>query len=885
MHQRVGRIEAHRLLVEQRAEKLGVVVHAQPGGLVGQQAEGSRVGLGKAEAGEAHDLAPDPLGRLGRGAALDRAGQELLLVGAQGGLRALAAHRPPQPLGLAGAKAGEGHRHLEHLVLEDDRAQRVAQHRLQHRMLVGHLEIRVGAQRLAPLDVGMHRAAHDRPRAHQRHLHGDVVEVLGARALEHLHLRARLDLEDPHRLRVLDAVVDLGVVVGDARQVDALAAHAFDLDHAALDGGEHPQAEQVDLQKAGVAAGVLVPLHHLAALHRGGLHRAEVDQGLGRDDHPARVLGAVAGQAPGVAGQLDQGVPARRALPAPVALGHLLLDVVAVLPGVDRPGQALDLPGRQAERLGEVAHRRAHLEGRVGGHQRAAVAPVAVVHAGDQDVADVAREVEVDVGQRGDLVVEKAAQQQLVGDRVDVREAGEVADDRGHARAPPPPRRQQAPRGLRPAHLAGHLARQLEHVAVQQEEARQAEMADHPQLLLQARLRVGAAGIALLDLEPAQLGELAVGVGILRARVAVAQVLGQVEAQALGQQAALLHRALVLAKALGHALGWGEHVRGVAAPPRLGLVEGRAHAHRDHRVLQRGALTRVHVDVAGGHAGHAEALGQLGQQPVAAAVVAPEGALELHAKAIGTEDAQQPPGRRRGAGVVPGLHARGHRAVAGAARQAHQPLRAALDVGQRDARLLVDRVLARTAAVDDLGGGVRPALARPAPGMPMRGGDQPAQVGVALAGLAQEGEVAAVVERDLGAGDRPHPERLERLGHLHGPVEPVVIGQGQGRVALLGRRTRELHRVRRPIEEGEGRVAMELDVGHEHMFAHSQPPSLKTLGVYGPPKSSAGGLRLRPALPREPGSAASDCPTGRGTRSRSRRGAPRARPRTPRRGP
>ena len=89
------------------------------------------MGLGKAEAREAHDLAPHPLGRLGRSAALDRTGQELLLVGAQGGLRALAAHRPAQPLGLPGAKAGKGHRHLEHLVLEDDRAQRVAQHRLE----------------------------------------------------------------------------------------------------------------------------------------------------------------------------------------------------------------------------------------------------------------------------------------------------------------------------------------------------------------------------------------------------------------------------------------------------------------------------------------------------------------------------------------------------------------------------------------------------------------------------------------------------------------------------------------------------------------------------------------------------------------------------------
>ena len=36
VHQRVRRVEAHRLLVQERAQELGVVVHPQPGGLVGR---------------------------------------------------------------------------------------------------------------------------------------------------------------------------------------------------------------------------------------------------------------------------------------------------------------------------------------------------------------------------------------------------------------------------------------------------------------------------------------------------------------------------------------------------------------------------------------------------------------------------------------------------------------------------------------------------------------------------------------------------------------------------------------------------------------------------------------------------------------------------------
>ncbi len=51
--ERVRRVEAHRLLVEQRREELGTVVHAQPGGLVGEQAERRPVRLREAEAGEA----------------------------------------------------------------------------------------------------------------------------------------------------------------------------------------------------------------------------------------------------------------------------------------------------------------------------------------------------------------------------------------------------------------------------------------------------------------------------------------------------------------------------------------------------------------------------------------------------------------------------------------------------------------------------------------------------------------------------------------------------------------------------------------------------------------------------------------------------------------
>jgi hypothetical protein len=191
--------------------------------------------------------------------------------------------------------------------------------------------------------------------------------------------------------------------------------------------------------------------------------------------------------------------------------------------------------------------------------------------------------------------------------------------------------------------------------------------------------------------------------------------------------------------------------------------------------------------------------------------VAPERALELDAQAVAAEDAGEAACHRRGLRVRPRLHARGHRPAARAAREADEPGRVRLELLERDARLAVERVLAAAA--------LAPALARPAARGPVRRGEQAAEVRIALARLAQEREVRAVVERDLGAGDRPHAERLQRLRHLHGAVKPVVVGERERRVALLRGYSGELCRMRRPVKERVGRVAMELDVWHEHMFA------------------------------------------------------------------
>ena len=81
-------------------------------------------------------------------------------------------------------------------------------------------------------------------------------------------------------------------------------------------------------------------------------------------------------------------------------------------------------------------------------------------------------------------------------DRVDVREAGQVADDRADRAAAAAARRERVARRAAAAHLARDLARELEHLPVEQEEAGEAELVDQRQLLVEpgARLRACAVG-------------------------------------------------------------------------------------------------------------------------------------------------------------------------------------------------------------------------------------------------------------------------------------------------------------------------------------------------------------------------------------------------------
>ncbi len=60
-------------------------------------------------------------------------------------------------------------------------------------------------------------------------------------------------------------------------------------------------------------------------------------------------------------------------------------------------------------------------------------------------------------------------------------------------------------------------------------------------------------------------------------------------------------------------------------------------------------------------------------------------------------------------------------------------------------------------------------------------------------------------------GRRPSP--LQRMGELHRAPDPVVIGEREGGIAERRSRGGQLRRRRGAVEEGEGRVGVQLDVG------------------------------------------------------------------------
>ena len=202
-HQHARVVEAHRLVVEQPAREFDRVMQLHPGRLVRRPREGG--GVRAAEAVDRKTLhRREQLVRDLAGHVVGQApGHELVLERGHLDPVQMPRHRAAKTVGTTRRHAGDIHRDLDDLLLVQDHAKGVAQDRFEEWMGVG--------DRLASLlasDVRMDRVALDRPRTDDRDFDDEVVERLGPRAWQCLHLRPRLDLEHADGVRLAAHLVD-----------------------------------------------------------------------------------------------------------------------------------------------------------------------------------------------------------------------------------------------------------------------------------------------------------------------------------------------------------------------------------------------------------------------------------------------------------------------------------------------------------------------------------------------------------------------------------------------------------------------------------------------------------------------------------------------------
>ena len=289
----------------------------------------------------------------------------------------------------------------------------------------------------------MHHPALDRPGSHDGDLDHEIVKLLRLEAREHRHLRAALDLEHADRVRALHGLVHLRILAGDrGERLDGVERRARGIDEARVgvdelerlpDRGEHAEAEHVDLEEAELLDVVFVPRDDGSILHARRLDRRDVAERRGREHEAAHVDREVTREALERACDADDLLDAR-VLRIEPGLGDAGRRDAAVHVH-DEAGEPVELIGREAEDLADLAERALAAIGDDLAHHRGAVAAVDSIDVLNDLLAALVLEVDVDVGRLGALGGEEAFEEQVRPRGVDGGDAEHVAN-RAVRRAP-----------------------------------------------------------------------------------------------------------------------------------------------------------------------------------------------------------------------------------------------------------------------------------------------------------------------------------------------------------------------------------------------------------------------------------------------------------------
>jgi hypothetical protein len=195
---------------------------------------------------------------------------------------------------------------------------------------------------------------------------------------------------------------------------------------AALQAGQHAEAEDVDLENAEGVEIVLVPLDAGAVLHRRVLDGDDFVEPAAGDDETAHVLGEMARKADQLARQ--------RQHPRELRVGGIEPDAARVLfrhrlgrPAPQHAGERADGVVGQPEHLADLADGAAGAVADHGGGEAGTMAAVALVDVLDHDLASLMLEIDVDVRRLAAVGRDEALEQEIDPRRIDFSDAEAVA--------------------------------------------------------------------------------------------------------------------------------------------------------------------------------------------------------------------------------------------------------------------------------------------------------------------------------------------------------------------------------------------------------------------------------------------------------------------------
>ena len=185
----------------------------------------------------------------------------------------------------------------------------------------------------------------------------------------------------------------------------------------------------------------------------------------------------------------------------------------------------------------------------------------------------------------------------------------------------------------------------------------------------------------------------------------------------------------------------------------MGLLQAEVVLDGDQGVLQPVAFRHVVVDIVSGYRGDAQLAGQVDEPAVAGGVALHQVLLQFHEHVVSAEPVQVLPQLGLSLGVAALRQQTGHPACAAAGQQ--------------------DQTVEKVRQVLQVQSGVLAVCGH------IRIRDQVGKLAIAVLVLSQEGQVGAVFNGHLDAGDGLHLQSLSHLGEMHGPAQIIVVGQSQ----------------------------------------------------------------------------------------------------------